>query len=48
MFYFRFIFLTMVNSIEQKTMIFVTYFRNRRFINGELFLVKRQQPKLKM
>jgi hypothetical protein len=33
-FYFSFIFL-MVYSIEQNTLIVVSYFRNGRFINGE-------------
>jgi hypothetical protein len=34
-FYFSFIFLMMVSSIEQNTFIVVSYFRNGRFINGE-------------
>jgi hypothetical protein len=34
-FYFSFIFLRMVYSIEQNTFIVVSYFRNGRFFNGE-------------
>jgi hypothetical protein len=36
MFYFSFIFFTMVYSVEQNTFIVVFYFQNGRFNNGEL------------
>jgi hypothetical protein len=40
MFYFSFIFSTKVYSVEQNTFIAVFYFRNGRFINGELSVCK--------
>jgi hypothetical protein len=42
MFYFSFIFFTMVYSVEQNTFIVVFYFRNGRFINGELSVCKNE------
>jgi hypothetical protein len=41
MFYFSFIFFTMVYSVEQNTFI-VFYFRNGRFSNGELSVCKNE------
>jgi hypothetical protein len=41
-FYFSFIFFTMVYSVEQNTFIVVFYFRNGRFINGELSVYKNE------
>jgi hypothetical protein len=42
MFYFSFIFFTMVCSVEQNTFIVVFYFRNGRFNNGELSVCKNE------
>jgi hypothetical protein len=42
MFYFSFIFFTMVYSVEQNTFIVVFYFRNGRFSNGELSVCKNE------
>jgi hypothetical protein len=41
-FYFSFTFFTMVYSIEQNTFIVVFYFRNGKFINGELSVCKNE------
>jgi hypothetical protein len=42
MFYFSFIFFTIVYSVEQNTFIGVFYFRNGRFSNGELSVCKNE------
>jgi hypothetical protein len=39
---YSFIFFTMVSSVEQNTFIVVFYFRNGRFINGDLSVCKNE------